>query len=414
MYNATTEAQRKTRSMSPRMATRSSLTPAYPCGGPLRYVRVVAKLREWRGRTSLNIEDIRPVSHPFEAYAHQFGCMYDSMLHWKTSGVKPDNSNAPTELEPAVASKAEETKPTMAESQPAGIPSRSSSSGMSSFVSVNEDHIGSDSTESFDMVDESTSAGDALIDSALTEPPPPEPAPTEPDFGSVVSRLSLADEPYPDPAYSISQNMAANVAVKGRARADKSSTSPHRSESGAVPVTPVHSPARVRTTPQRASNATNKEAGSPRSPLTPIADKSRRRSKGHRHSAARSPEPLAELTTDQRNIILCIQQAYIETPRSEAWLGVDHFDIAMYVTSKKASAERSILAFRDDLDILIQKGYIETTVDEDHFDCRDRGFGRYQIMTERVQEQWYRFRCRLDPVSPTVEGEESAQAYPKT
>ena len=60
-------------------------------------------------------------------------------------------------------------------------------------------------------------------------------------------------------------------------------------------------------------------------------------------TSPRSPQPLADLTTDQRNIILCIQKAYHKVGPHEQWIGVYHGDIAKYVVSKSIAGERSIL-----------------------------------------------------------------------
>ena len=40
------------------------------------------------------------------------------------------------------------------------------------------------------------------------------------------------------------------------------------------------------------------------------------------------------------------------------------------------------LTDRSDIETLVDKGYLTTTVDEDHFDCRDHSHGRYRRYTE--------------------------------
>ena len=59
----------------------------WPPDKPLDYVRVTAMLNVHRRWISLNIEDLRPISHPFEPYAHQFGCMYDTVRILKAKGI---------------------------------------------------------------------------------------------------------------------------------------------------------------------------------------------------------------------------------------------------------------------------------------------------------------------------------------
>ncbi|KAL1721328.1 hypothetical protein EV715DRAFT_195373 [Schizophyllum commune] len=511
----------------------------------------------FHGRNSLIILDLRPISHPFEPYAHQYGCMYDTMRYWKINGIVSlnlrnlDQWNLPmhlqrpegiTEPEPVVdATKATETpqktmapepttapqpttapKPATASKPtktpvPVETPSRSSS-GFSSYVSVNEEQAASDSAESFDMVEEpvesptkpegsrdvtsanaldTNSAGphpDSFVDSpaisgmssayttsatntsasaanpsgssaandiaisandvatsASAANPSGSSAPTHyqnttsaNDLTSVVSRLSLADEPYPDPDYSISGHLAANkvVGAVGRAQhspphaqrspAQAQRSSPRRSEPQGRELMPPRKSEPV--TPQRATQTPSPHA--PRTPLAATPDKSgRRKSKDHRRSShahhpsprtpeldasprtphathhspeahmtpeplesphspqplgsprspqpltsPRSPQPLADLTTDQRNIILCIQKAYHKVGPHEQWIGVYHGDIAKSHNMDDVVAQAASIS--SDIETLVDKGYLTTTVDEDHFDCRDHSHGRYRRYTE--------------------------------
>ncbi|KAL1672263.1 hypothetical protein EV122DRAFT_225019 [Schizophyllum commune] len=481
----------------------------------------------FHGRNSLIILDLRPISHPFEPYAHQYGCMYDTMRYWKINGIVRlilsnsfDRSNLLTHLqrpegitEPkpvADAPKSTET-PTVASQAPATAPKPAttskptktsvsvetlsrSSSGFSSYVSVNEEQAASDSAESFDMVEEpvesptkpegsrdvtsantrnTNSAGphpDSFVDSpaisgmtsaytasASTNAPAhnitssaandiatsastANPSTTSPnDLTSVVSRLSLADEPYPDPDYSISGHLGANKVVGAVGRAQHSPphgqrSSPRRSEpQGREQTTPRRSEpqGREQTTPQRAADTT---PHSPRTPQATTPDKSsRRKSKDHRRTShahqsprtpeldtsprttdtsrrtddrhsydangtphspqplgsprspqpltsPRSPQPLADLTTDQRNIILCIQKAYHKVGPHEQWIGVYHGDIAKSHIKDDVVAQAASISY--DIETLVDKGYLTTTVDEDHFDCRDHSHGRYRRYTE--------------------------------
>ncbi|KAL1753589.1 hypothetical protein FB107DRAFT_217493 [Schizophyllum commune] len=468
----------------------------------------------YHGRNSLIILYLRPISHPFEPYAHQYGCMFDTMRYWKINGIRPEGI---TEPEPVVnAPKTSETPRKVVASQaiatttpkpptapkpatgsnppktPAHVetPSRSSS-GFSSYVSVNEESTISDSAESFDMVDEpvesptkpegnrnvtsantrnTDSAGphpssfvespaisgmtSAYTASASTNAPANGTSASAPanditsapthsqnttsanDLTSVVSRLSLADEPYPDPDYSISGHLAANkvVGAVGRAQhspphAQRSSprreqqSSPRRSE----PVTPQRmgpttpraadtTPHTLRTpqaiTPDKSSRRKSKDhrrsSHAHQSPRTPELDTSPRtpdtsRRSDDRHSydangtprspqplkssgspqplkSPRSPQPLADLTTDQRNIILCIQKAYHKVGPHEQWIGVYHGDIAKSHIKDDVVAQAASIS--NDIETLVDKGYLTTTVDEDHFDCRDHSYGRYRRYTE--------------------------------
>ena len=70
------------------MLTSPRRNPAYPKNNRLRYVRAVVRMGEpYHGRNSLIILDLRPISHPFEPYAHQYGCMFDTMRYWKINGI---------------------------------------------------------------------------------------------------------------------------------------------------------------------------------------------------------------------------------------------------------------------------------------------------------------------------------------
>ncbi|KAL1665631.1 hypothetical protein GGF50DRAFT_52336 [Schizophyllum commune] len=457
----------------------------------------------YHGRNSLIILDLRPISHPFEPYAHQYGCMYDTMRYWKINGIRPEGITEPepvvdapkttetpkrtvpqatTTPKPATAPKpATTSKPTKTPG-PVETPSRSSS-GFSSYVSVNEELAASDSAESFDMVDEpvesptkpegsrdvgsantrnTNSAGphpESFVESPATSgmssaytasaSHPSASAPTHSqsttsanDLTSVVSRLSLADEPYPDPDYSISGHLASNKVVGAVGRAQHSPphaqrspahgqrTSPRRSE----PVTPQrvaratpqtspmqdipHAPRTPQaSTPDRSSRRKSKDHrrsshahSSPRTPELDTSprspDTSRRSNDRHTYDASRqpdplesrspqplkspgssqplksprSPQPLADLTTDQRNIILCIQKAYHKVGPHEQWIGVYHGDIAKSHIKDDVVAQAASIS--NDIETLVDKGYLTTTVDEDHFDCRDHSHGRYRRYTE--------------------------------
>ncbi|KAI4517322.1 hypothetical protein GGG16DRAFT_67205 [Schizophyllum commune] len=443
----------------------------------------------YHGRNSLIILDLRPISHPFEPYAHQYGCMFDTMRYWKIKGIRPEGITEPepvvdapkttetpkktvvpqstTTPRPATAPKpATTSKPTKTPG-PVETPSRSSS-GFSSYVSVNEELAASDSAESFDMVDEpvdpesshnmgqatsresptnadhelSTNSGVAHPSSFVSSANGHNTVSTasstldSQDLTSVVSRLSLADEPYPDPDYSISGHLAANKVVGAVGRAQHSpphgQRSPARREQTAPrksdPLTPRKSEP---VTPQRVARATPQTSPMqdiPHAPRTPQAStpdrSSRRKSKDHRRSShahssprtpeldtsprspdtsrrsddrhtydangtprspqpltsPRSPQPLADLTTDQRNIILCIQKAYHKVGPHEQWIGVYHGDIAKSHIKDDVVAQAASIS--NDIETLVDKGYLTTTVDEDHFDCRDHSHGRYRRYTE--------------------------------
>ncbi|KAL1732847.1 hypothetical protein EV714DRAFT_206065 [Schizophyllum commune] len=472
----------------------------------------------YHGRNSLIILDLHPISHPFEPYAHQYGCMYDTMRYWKINGIvkgitepepvvdatkateTPQKTMAPeptTAPQPTTAPKpattSQPSKPATASKPtktpvPVETPSRSSS-GFSSYVSVNEEQAASDSAESFDMVEEPvesptkpeggrdvTSANarntnsasphpDSFVESpatsgmssayttsASTNAPAngtsastanPSTTPAH-DLTSVVSRLSLANEPYPDPDYSISGHLAANKVVGAVGRAQHSPPHAQRSPAQAQRSSPRRSELQGRelmpprksepVTPQRATQTPSPHA--PRTPLAATPDKSsRRKSKDHRRSShahhpsprtpeldasprtphathhspeahmtpeplesphspqplgsprspqpltsPRSPQPLADLTTDQRNIILCIQKAYHKVGPHEQWIGVYHGDIAKSHIKDDVVAQAASIS--SDIETLVDKGYLTTTVDEDHFDCRDHSHGRYRRYTE--------------------------------
>ncbi|KAI5894369.1 uncharacterized protein SCHCODRAFT_01029157 [Schizophyllum commune H4-8] len=458
---------------------------------------------------SLVVTDLRPIKHPFEPYAHQFGCMYDTVRIRKAKGI---TSKAPesTPQQVEAAERAETPKkavsplwttttpkstttpkpsptpkhaPAVKSAKtpaPVETPSRSSS-GFSSYVSVNEQSTASDSAESFDMVDTpveemSKSEGNRDVTPADTRDfnsagPHPSSFVESPatsgmssatsgmssacttsanDLTSVVSRLSLADEPYPDPAYSISGHLAANKVegAVGRAqhsppRAQQSpphaqrspprgaQTTPRRSEQTAPRRSEQTAPRRSEqtapkksdsamsrksepVTPQRVTRATPQTSpiqDTTHAPRTPEAAKSHRKSKEHRRSShthnsprtpeldtsprtsprhpeahrthattPRSPEPLADLTTDQRNIILCIQKAYHKVGPHDQWIGVYHGDIGKADFKNDVVAQAASIS--NDIEILVEKGYITTTVDEDHFDCTDHSHGRYRRYTE--------------------------------
>ncbi|KAL1673683.1 hypothetical protein EV122DRAFT_222204 [Schizophyllum commune] len=449
----------------------------------------------YHGRNSLIILDLRPISHPFEPYAHQYGCMFDTMRYWKINGIRPEGITAPepvidtpktTEtLKKVVASQAIATtipKPTTTPKPatskltktpvPVETPSRSSS-GFSSYVSVNEEQAASDSAESFDMVDEpaeepgkagpspaqTTSAhADSFVESPATSGMSSATTSAN-DLTSVVSRLSLADEPYPDPDYSISGHLAANkvVGAVGRTVGRAQHLPPHGQRSPAQaqrsPSQAQRSPPQVQRSSPRRSEAQGREQTTSRKcdPLTPCKSEpsrvtpqtspiqeiphaprtpqattpdrsSRRKSKDHRRSShahnsprtleldtsprspgtsrrshdisprshdtpprsheqfPRSPQPLADLTTDQRNIILCIQKAYHKVGPHEQWIGVYHGDIAKSHIKDDVVAQAASIS--SDIETLVDKGYLTTTVDEDHFDCRDHSHGRYRRYTE--------------------------------
>ncbi|KAI5825082.1 hypothetical protein K523DRAFT_251860 [Schizophyllum commune Tattone D] len=438
----------------------------------------------YHGRNSLIILDLRPISHPFEPYAHQYGCMFDTMRCWKIKGIRPEGITEPepvvdapkttetpkktvvpqstTTPRPATAPKpATTSKPTKTPG-PVETPSRSSS-GFSSYVSVNEELAASDSAESFDMVEEpvdpesshtmgqatsresptnadhelSTNSGVAHSSSFVSSANGHNTVSTasstldSQDLTSVVSRLSLADEPYPDPDYSISGHLAANKVIGAVGRAQHSPPHAQRSSPRREQTTPRREQATPRKSePDRAVPTTPMQAPSPHVPRTPqvtTPDKSRRRkSKDHRRSShtprtpeldasprsrqsndqphmpqetsprslqplasprspqplksPRSPQPLADLTTDQRNIILCIQKAYHKVGPHEQWIGVYHGDIAKSHIKDDVVAQAASIS--NDIETLVDKGYLTTTVDEDHFDCRDHSHGRYRRYTE--------------------------------
>ncbi|TRM68527.1 hypothetical protein BD626DRAFT_481991 [Schizophyllum amplum] len=362
----------------------------YPAGLPLQYVRVVTKLNEHRSRKTMEPVSLRPANQKFEPYAHQFGCMFDTICHSKAT--KPENeesgsavpSDSAVNSDPAVKldsvvkleSAVQSGSQSFSIKAVEALSASSSSSGTSSYVSVNGLTSTSSGTESFDMVEEASPIG--------------------PEFGDEVSAISLAKRPYPPLDFSISTHLAATKDDNGKERAQPFTPN---AQARSAPVTPVRATPDPRRTPQRTKDTIKftpkAQAAAPRTPRTPV-DASRRRSgrksKSHvQESTPKTRGQYSELTTDQRNIILCIQTTFNNTPRGQEWVGVWAGDIGPYVVAKEVMGTRSMMLngagiaaptgarweeISKDLDTLLELGYIETTIDESHFDCVDHLVGQ--------------------------------------